>query len=299
MNNSKIKLGAAPIAWTNDDLPDLGKENSFEQCISEMALAGYQGSEIGTKYPKDLQVLKKHLDLRNLVICNAWFSANILKDGEEAAIDAFIKHRDFIYELGARVIGASEQSRSIQGKRNVPVFGGKPCWTDEEWEKVIPVFNRMGDLAAEKGMKFGIHHHMGTEIETPAEVDRLMDMANDNVHLVFDTGHFMFSQGNFEAGPKILEKYIGRTAHIHLKDIRMNVYEKVKAENYSFLDAVYAGVFTVPGDGDYDFKSTFDIVKKSDYEGWIVVEAEQDPAKANAFEYALIARKFIRENLGI
>ncbi len=157
----------------------------------------------------------------------------------------------------------------------------------------------MGDLAEEKGMKFGIHHHMGTEIETPEEIDRLMEMANNNVYLVFDTGHFTFSQGNFEAASNVLEKYIDRTAHIHLKDIRMNIYEKVKANNLSFLDAVYSGVFTVPGDGDFDFKQVFDIIEKSNYEGWIVVEAEQDPEKANAFEYALKAREYIRANLGI
>jgi inosose dehydratase len=299
MNRSKIQLGAAPIAWTNDDLPELGKENSFEQCISEMALAGYTGSEIGTKYPNDVKVLKKHLDLRGLTICNAWFSALILEEGEEAAIEAFIKHRDFIYALGARVIGSSEQSNSIQGKRDVPIFDGKPVWTDEQWAKVIPVFNRMGDLAEEKGMKFGIHHHIGTEIETPEEVEKLMELANDNVYLVFDTGHFVFSQGNFEAGPKILEKYIDRTAHIHLKDIRMDVYNEAKNNKLSFLDAVYNGVFTVPGDGDFNFKPIFDIIENSNYEGWIVVEAEQDPAKANAFEYAKKAREYIRENLKI
>lgn len=299
MDRSKIKLGAAPIAWTNDDLPELGKENTYEQCLSEMALAGYTGSEIGTKYPKDFGVLKKALDLRGLTICNAWFSALILEQGEDAAIDAFIKHRDFIYKLGARVIGSSEQSNSIQCKRDVSVFEGKPYFTDEQWDKVIPVFNKMGDLAEDKGMKFCIHHHMGTEIETPEEVDRLMEMANDNVYLLFDTGHMVFSQGNFEAGPRILEKYIDRTAHIHFKSIRMDVYKKVKEKNLSFLDAVYNGVFTVPGDGDYDFKPIFDIIENSNYEGWLVVEAEQDPALANPFEYALKARKYIREHLNI
>lgn len=296
LDNKKVKLAIAPIAWTNDDLPDLGAENSFEQCISEMALSGFSGSEIGNKYPKDPDVLKHYLDVRGLRICNAWFSSLLLSDGYDATIDAFIKHRDFLHALGAKVIGASEQGNSIQGK-NVSIFGNKPVYTDEQWELIAKGFNEMGRLAREKDMYFTVHHHMGTGVQTADEIDRLMEMTDENlVFLLFDTGHLAFAG---EDAVAVLKKYVHRTKHVHLKSIRKNVIAEGKAKGYSFLDCVRAGAFTVPGDGDFDFRPVFDILSDADYEGWVVVEAEQDPAKANPFEYALLARKYIRKTSGL
>ena len=296
LDNKKVKLAIAPIAWTNDDLPDLGAENSFEQCISEMALSGFSGSEIGNKYPKDPDVLKHYLDVRGLRICNAWFSSLLLSDGYDATIEAFIKHRDFLHALGAKVIGASEQGNSIQGK-NVSIFGNKPVYTDEQWELIAKGFNEMGRLAREKDMYFTVHHHMGTGVQTADEIDRLMEMTDENlVFLLFDTGHLAFAG---EDAVAVLKKYVHRTKHVHLKSIRKNVIAEGKAKGYSFLDCVRAGAFTVPGDGDFDFRPVFDILSDADYEGWVVVEAEQDPAKANPFEYALLARKYIRETSGL
>lgn len=296
LDSKKVKLAIAPIAWTNDDLPDLGAENSFEQCISEMALSGFSGSEIGNKYPKDPDVLKHYLDVRGLRICNAWFSSLLLSDGYDATIEAFIKHRDFLHALGAKVIGASEQGNSIQGK-NVSIFGNKPVYTDEQWELIVKGFNEMGRLAREKDMYFTVHHHMGTGVQTADEIDRLMEMTDENlVFLLFDTGHLAFAG---EDAVAVLKKYVHRTKHVHLKSIRKDVIAESKAKGYSFLDCVRAGAFTVPGDGDFDFRPVFDILSDADYEGWVVVEAEQDPAKANPFEYALLARKYIREASGL
>lgn len=296
LDNKKVKLAIAPIAWTNDDLPDLGAENSFEQCISEMALSGFSGSEIGNKYPKDPDVLKHYLDVRGLRICNAWFSSLLLSDGYDATIEAFIKHRDFLHALGAKVIGASEQGNSIQGK-NVSIFGNKPVYTDEQWELIAKGFNEMGRLAREKDMYFTVHHHMGTGVQTADEIDRLMEMTDENlVFLLFDTGHLAFAG---EDAVAVLKKYVHRTKHVHLKSIRKDIIAEGKAKGYSFLDCVRAGAFTVPGDGDFDFRPVFDILSDADYEGWVVVEAEQDPAKANPFEYALLARKYIRETSGL
>ena len=296
LDNKKVKLAIAPIAWTNDDLPDLGAENSFEQCISEMALSGFSGSEIGNKYPKDPDVLKHYLDVRGLRICNAWFSSLLLSDGYDSTIDAFIKHRDFLHALGAKVIGASEQGNSIQGK-NVSIFGNKPVYTDEQWELIAKGFNEMGRLAREKDMYFTVHHHMGTGVQTADEIDRLMEMTDENlVFLLFDTGHLAFAG---EDAVAVLKKYVHRTKHVHLKSIRKDIIAEGKAKGYSFLDCVRAGAFTVPGDGDFDFRPVFDILSDADYEGWVVVEAEQDPAKANPFEYALLARKYIRETSGL
>lgn len=294
LNKEKVFLGIAPIAWTNDDLPELGSENTFEQCISEMALSGYTGSEVGNKYPKDPAVLKSMLDLRGVQICNAWFSTLFTSEEAEVTFEAFKKHRDFLHALGAKVIGCSEQGNSIQGTEKA-VFDEKPVYTDEEWSKVTQGMNHLAELAEEKGMKVSFHHHMGTGVQTPEEIDKFMEMTNDNVYLLFDSGHLVYSEGTQEAALDVLKKYIDRTIHVHLKDVRMDVVDEVKASKKSFLEGVKMGAFTVPGDGVIDFKPIFDILDAAGYEGWMVVEAEQDPAIANPFEYALKARQYIKD----
>jgi len=297
MKQKKVRLGIAPIAWTNDDLPELGGENTFEQCISEMALAGYEGSEVGNKYPRDPQVLKRYLDLRGLTICNAWFSSFLTTRPYEEVEKAFLAHRDFLFAVGARVIGAAEQGHSIQGRQDVPIFEGKPRFTDDEWKRLAEGLNALGARAAEKGMTLTYHHHMGTGVQTGAEIDRLMDMTDPSrLFLLYDTGHLAFSGEDYAA---VLDRYAARVRHVHLKDVRSDVLARVKSERMSFLQAVKAGVFTVPGDGGVSFEPVFRSLKAHGYRGWFVVEAEQDPAQANPFEYAVKARSFIREKTGL
>ncbi|MCH4889820.1 myo-inosose-2 dehydratase [Acidaminobacter sp. JC074] len=298
MNKDRVKLGIAPIAWTNDDLPELGRENTFEQCVSEMALAGFTGSEVGNKYPTDTDELKKALDLRGVQICNAWFSTFFTTKPEQETLDAFVAHRDFLHAMGAKVIGCSEQGHSIQGL-DKPIFDEKPVFTDEEWKNLANGYNKLAKLAEEKGMKVSIHHHMGTGVQTPEEVEKYMTMTNDDVYLLFDTGHMYFSEGSQASVDHIIDTYKDRIIHVHLKDVRQDVLDKLKKEKWSFLKGVKAGVFTVPGDGVISFDHTFDVLSKHDYEGWMVVEAEQDPAIANPLEYALKARDFIREKTGL
>ncbi len=297
MSDKKIRLAIAPIGWTNDDLPELGGEIPFEQCVSEMALAGFEGSEVGNKYPKDTAVLNKALKLRGLTICNAWFSSFLTTEPYEKVEQAFIAHRDYLYAAGARVIGAAEQGHSIQGRQDLSVFDAKPSFTDAEWKKLCEGLNRLGERAAEKGMKLTYHHHMGTGVQTAAEIDRLMEGTKPELlGLLYDTGHLVFSGEDYVA---VLKKWIKRVRHVHLKDVRGAVRDRVKKEKLSFLAAVKQGTFTVPGDGDVDFAPVFAELKASGYEGWWVVEAEQDPAKANPLEYAIKARTFIREKAGI
>lgn len=296
-DSNRVKLGIAPIAWTNDDMPQLGGENTFEQCISEMALAGFTGSEVGNKYPRDTKVLKKALELRNIQIASAWFSSFVVSRPFEEVAEEFIKHRDFLHEMGAKVIVVSEQSKSIQGKMDVPVFKDKPYFSDEEWERLARGLENLGKLAAEKDMKIVYHHHMGTGVQTTEEIDRLMEMTNPElVYLLFDTGHLTYSGEDPE---HILRKYIHRIKHVHLKDIREEVLMKVKNEDLSFLQGVKEGAFTVPGDGMIDFEPLFKILDEHNYEGWFIVEAEQDPALANPLEYAIKARNYIREKTGL
>jgi inosose dehydratase len=298
METNKIQLGLAPIGWTNDDLPDLGSENTFEQCVSEMALAGFAGTEVGNKYPRDPELLKKALGLRGLEICNAWFSACFTSKPEEEVLAEFVAHRDFLYEMGAKVIGAAEVGNSIQGL-NEPIFDAKPVYTEEQWEKVVRGYNKMADLASEKGMKVACHHHMGTGVQTMEEIDRFMESVQKNVYLLYDSGHIYYSEGDYQSCIGLLEKYIDRVAHVHLKDVRPAVVAEIKAGKRSFLDGVRAGTFTVPGDGVIDFEPIFQLLKDKGYEGWMVVEAEQDPAKANPLEYAMKARAYIKEKAGI
>lgn len=286
-----IKYACAPIAWTNDDLPELGKENSFEQCISEMALAGYEGTEIGNKYPKDAEVLKSYLKPRNLSVASAWLSLYLTTKPYEETEKSFIDHMNFLKALGAKVIVVSEQGKSIQGDINCPLFKFKPTFNDEEWKKLIDGLHRLGSIARDNGMKIVYHHHMGTGVQTTEEIKRLMDATDPKlVSLLYDTGHLHFSGEDIV---DIFNLYTDRIHHIHFKDIRSTIVEHVKKEDLSFLEAVKQGAFTVPGDGDIDFKPILEMIYESDYSGWIVVEAEQDPAVANPFVYAKKAKEYI------
>ncbi|MCK5201975.1 MAG: myo-inosose-2 dehydratase, partial [Spirochaetales bacterium] len=273
-----------------------GSENTFQQCISEMALAGYSGSEVGNKYPGDPEVLKPYLDVRGLTICNQWFSSFLASKPLKEVEDDFKKQLSFLKNVGAGVIGPSEQTRSCQG-RDVSVFSGKAVFNPDEFKRLTSGMNHLGKIAREEGMKLAFHHHMGTGVQTIDETEKFLNDTNsDYVYLLYDSGHFAFSEEDPVAA---LKKFISRVSHVHLKDLRMDVFAEVKKTNSSFLDAVRAGVFTVPGDGSIDFPSIFNILEENNYEGWMVVEAEQDPAKANPFVYAKMARDYIRNNTGI
>ena len=297
-DKNKVKLGIAPIAWTNDDMPDLGKENTFEQCVSEMALAGFTGSEVGNKYPKDPEVLKKALELRGVEICNQWFSSFLITKPFEEVEKEFRAQLAFLKAMGAKVIGVSEQSYSVQGQLDTPIFGHKYEMNDQEWDTFCTGMNKLGKIAKEEyGIALTFHHHMGTVVQSLAEVDRMMENTDpEYVSLLFDTGHFTYCG---EDPLEVVKKYVHRIKHVHLKDIRPEVVEQVKKENMSFLAGVRAGAFTIPGDGCINYDPIFKVLEDAGYEGYMVVEAEQDPAKANPLEYAIRARKFIAEKTGL
>lgn len=297
-NKEKVHLGIAPIGWCNDDMPELGAENTFRQTVSEMALAGFTGTEIGNKYPKDVKELKWELDLRGMCIASRWFSSFLLtKPFEEVAAD-FEQNLEFLAALGARRINVSEQSHSIQGQMETPVLGGaKYVMNDAEWAQFCQGLDKLGEIAGKRGFKLCFHHHMGTVVQTAEETDRMMASTSpDKVFLCYDTGHFTFAG---EDPLAMLRKYADRVGHVHLKDMRRDVVDRVKPEGMSFLKAVRAGAFTVPGDGNVAFDPVFDLLGRSGYEGWLLVEAEQDPAKANPLEYAIKARNYIRGHTGL
>ena len=298
-NKEKVKLGIAPIGWCNDDMPELGGECTFEQIVSEMALAGFTGCEIGNKFPKDPDTLKEALDLRGMRIASRWYSSFILtRDYAEEEKD-FISNLEFLKKLGANRINVSEQSYSIQGKVDVPILDmkNKKVMNDEEWKRICEGLNKLGKVAKDHGFKLCFHHHMGTVIQTLEETEKMLaNTDKDLVYLCFDTGHFTFAG---EDPLPVLKKYVDRVGHVHLKDMRLKVVDEVKKNNYSFLKAVRSGAFTVPGDGDIDFKPILKVLDEANYEGWLLIEAEQDPAKANPLKYAKIGRKYIADNTGL
>ena len=291
-----IKLGIAPINWTNDDMPELGGDISFEQCISEMALAGYKGCEVGIKYPvNDRFLLKEKLNLRGITICNQWFSYEFSTKTFKEVKDNFINQIDFLNFFDAKVIGGAEVGNSIHGQYNIPLSNRKPG-SKENWKKLTEGLNELGKISLnEFGIKLSYHHHMGTMIETMSEVDRLLNETNEKyVNLNYDCGHFYMAGDN---PLNAIQKYIDRTTHIHFKDVRELIKQKVFNEKLSFLEGVKLGMFTVPGDGDLDMKPIAKAVHESNYKGWLVVEAEQDPYKANPFEYAKKGYEYLTKEL--
>ncbi|MBR2674474.1 MAG: myo-inosose-2 dehydratase [Mogibacterium sp.] len=298
-NEKEVHLGIAPIGWCNDDMPELGGENTFQQIVSEMALAGFTGCEIGNKYPTDPVELKKALDLRGMRIASRWYSSFIITRPIEEEEKDFIANLDFLAAVGANRINVSEQSYSIQGKMEVPILTGnnKYIMNDEEWDIFCKGLNHLGRIAKDRGFKLCFHHHMGTVVQTSEETDRMMSNTDpDLVFLCYDTGHFTFAG---EDPLTMLKKYSDRIGHVHLKDMRLPVVEEVRKNEMSFLQAVRSGAFTVPGDGDVDFDPIFKVLADAGYSGWLLVEAEQDPAKANPLEYAMKGRAYIREHTGL
>lgn len=294
-----VQLGIAPIGWCNDDMPELGAENTFKQTVSEMALAGFTGCEIGNKYPSDPVELKAQLDLRGMRIASRWFSSFLITKPYEEVEAEFIKELDFLAAVGASRINVSEQSYSIQGQVDTPILTGnhKRMMDEREWDLLCGGLNKLGKAAADRGFKLCFHHHMGTVVQTAEETDRMMANTDPRyVFLCYDTGHFTFAG---EDPLAMLKKYVDRVGHVHLKDMRLPVVEEARRNNWSFLQAVRNGAFTVPGDGDVDFDPVLKVLSGAGYQGWLLVEAEQDPAKADPLAYAIKARKYIHEHTGL
>jgi inosose dehydratase len=296
LDRAKVRLGITPTLWWNDDFPSIDIGIPFEQCISEMALAGFEGCSVGHKYPKDTAVLKRALDLRGLRVSEPWVSTYLTIRGmEEQTRASFHQQLDFIKTMGGTDMVVAEFGGAVN-PLPVAVFENRPVFDDAQWEKLSRGLDELGEIAAADGMRLCYHHHMGTGVMTRADLDRLMESTDPRfVHLLLDTGHLAF------AGDDPLpaaEAYASRIKHVHLKDVRPPVIERAHAENLSFQAAIEAGVFTVPGDGAIDFVPILAALAGGDFEGWLIVEAEQDPAKAYPLEYALKARAYLREVLG-
>lgn len=298
LDKNKVRIGIAPIAWTEDDMPEMGAENSFLQTISEIALTGYTGTEIGCQYPRDPDVLNREFARRGLSAVTAWISTYLNEQPLWMNERAFVDHMNFLKSIGATLINTSDQSFSIQHQWNTPL-GNKRVLNDDEWEQLDRGLDHLGKIAYDSGMKIVYHHHMTTTVQFASEIDRLMEMTDPKyVSLIFDTGHLTFAG---EDPVEVLKKHGKRIGHVHLKNVRREAMDRCYEQKKSFLRSIPEGVFTVPGDpeGCVDFPTVFKLLDEMNYEGWLIVEAEQDPAKANPLDYARMARAYVKEHTGL
>ena len=295
----EVFIGIGPNAWRSDEDPDIGKDCSFEQAMSEIALAGYKGCEVNCLFPDDAILAKDKLDLRGLQVASGWFGSYLATKPYEKNEKEFRQTLEYFKILGSDGINVCEQSYSLQKNTDIAIFSEKPKLQAEEWERMVVGLRKFGKLANEYGMLMTFHHHIGTVVCTPEEIDRLLnDVNSELLSLCFDDAHFTF----YNIDPvEMAKKYAPRTGHIHLKNIRKSILERVKDEKMHFIDAIHNGTFTIPGDGDTEYEPILQVFSDVGYKGWIIIEADQDPAIApkEPLYYAIEARKYLREMMGL
>jgi inosose dehydratase len=277
-----VRLGTNPIAWSNDDMPELGGDTPLETCLQEAAQAGFVGIEKGGKFPNDLREMRDVLGRYELELVSGWYGAELRFRDVEAEIKAMQPHLDLLKGCGCKVMVFAETSGTVQGRRDVPV-ADRPVMSEAEWPVFLERIGKLGDWMAGQGVRIAFHHHMGTVIEKAHEVDRLMEGTPKSVGLLFDTGHLTFAGDDPAA---VARKWARRINHVHAKDVRPDVLRRAHEERWSFLNSVLNGVYTVPGDGSVDFAAALQPVADAGYSGWLICEAEQDPAKAHPLTYA-------------
>ena len=278
----KAKLGIAPIAWWNDDLAELSDDVSLEKCLCQASVAGFTGMETGRRFPMDMKELGPILARYHISVCGGWFSGLLLDGDIEREKDRIRAQMDFFIAAGAPCIVYGETARSIQGVRSAPL-ASKPKLSEEDIRAYGGKMTAFGEWCAEQGMPIAYHHHMAAAIETEKELDLLMKYSGEGLPLLFDAGHMAFAGGDVL---RVIDRHHTRISHVHTKDVRMGVIEKVDRKRESFLDAVVKGAFTVPGDGSLDFAAIVERLASHGYEGWFVVEAEQDPKVSPPLEMA-------------
>jgi inosose dehydratase len=275
-----IRIGANPIGWSNDDMQEIGGWIPLEQCLAEARAAGFEGMELGNKFPREASRLKPILDRFGLALVGGWHSIFLLERQAETEFAEAAAHRRLLKEMGTDVFIVAECTRTVHGDRRQRL-SARPVMTEEQWRTFSTRLTRLADLLAGEGFRLVYHHHMGTVVQTGEEIDRLMAETGPSVGLLLDTGHATWAG----VDPRRLARdYKPRIGHVHAKDVRAAVKAEAEKNDWSFLDSVLEGVYTVPGDGSVDYVSVFrELVG---YSGWVVVEAEQDPKKAEPSKYA-------------
>ncbi|HEV3490284.1 MAG TPA: myo-inosose-2 dehydratase [Reyranella sp.] len=288
-----INLGVAPIAWSNDDLPELGGDTPLETCLKESRAAGFSGTETGGKFPMDAAKLGPLLDAHGLRLVSGWFSGRLLEGSVAREKERMERQLATFKALGAPVMVYAETTGSVQTARQTPV-SRRPRLAADAFKDYGARLTALAEYMAERGVAMTYHHHMGTIVETDAEIDLLMTHTGAAVGLLVDTGHIAYAGGDCLA---VTRRHATRINHVHCKDVRPAVLAQMRAEDSSFLDAVVAGVFTAPGDGGVDFAAFARLLADISYSGWAVVEVEQDPVKAPPFKYAKMGHDHMTRQL--
>lgn len=287
-----VKIGINPISWMNDDLPSLGGETPLERALSEGAAIGYRGFELGNKFPKEAGALRAVLEPYGLECVSGWYSGQLADASRtvEQEIEAVQQHLALLAGSGATVMVYGEVADAIQGRPQA--LHQRPRFRDlAQWQAYGAKLDAFAAYTLSRGVRLAYHHHMGAYVESPDDIDQLMAVTGPDVGLLFDTGHVHFGGGDVAA---MLEKHIGRVCHVHCKDVRPNVARMARNSDWSFLKSVLNGAFTVPGDGCIDFERVLRLLAAKGYRGWLVVEAEQDPAVAPSHKYAKMGYDHIR-----
>ena len=283
----KVRIGINPITWSNDDAPELGGDIPLEVCLSETKQAGYAGTELGGKFPRKSAELKPIMQRHGLAVISGWYDGRCDEKDVGEEMDAIGPHLQLLKDMGATHVVYADTSRGRHGAIWDPI-SRRPVLRANEW----PVYGRklteLAECMADFGVRMAFHHHMGTIVESDADVGLLMKHTGEAVGLLYDTGHSTFSGGD---PLSLIKAHVKRVVHVHCKDVRRAVSEKAHAEDMSFMGAVLEGIFTVPGDGSIDYPAILRVLAEADYSGWLVVEAEQDPRKAHPLTYATMGFK--------
>ena len=289
----KINLGIAPIAWSNDDMPNLGGDTPIETCLFEARSAGFKGIELGGKFPRNPGTIKYLLNKFNLELPGGWYGAHLKERSVEEEWQAMQNQIELYKLINSSVFIFADVSGSIQGEPKIPL-SKRPKLKDNEWSdycnKISEIAKRLSDI----GLPMSYHEHMGTIIQSEQDICRLLDNTDDKTSLLFDTGHIFFAKGDYDS---ILKKYVSRVNHVHCKDIRKEILNGSLSNDLSFRDSFLEGVFTVPGDGYINYKPLFETLYDNKYSKWLIVEAEQDPKKANPLKFAKIGYKYLNKIL--
>ena len=285
-----IRFGVSPIAWINDDLPALGGDTPLESVLTDAGELGFAGIELGGKFPREPAVLGAMLKKHHLDLVGGWYSASLLTRSAEAEIQALQPHFKLLKALGSGVFVLAETSNAIHGNQSCPL-SATPRLADSEWNEFGRKLTQVADYLAGAGLRMAYHHHLGTVVESQHDVEHFLKSTGSSVGLTVDTGHAALGGVDTLA---LIHENPERVVHVHCKDIRRGVYERLRSGDGSFLSGVLQGMFTVPGDGSLDFGAVMQVFAQVRYSGWIIVEAEQDPALADPRVYAALGLKTLR-----
>ena len=287
----KIKLGIAPIAWSNDDMPELGGDTPIEKCLDDANASGFTGIELGGKFPRNPGIIKFLLEKFTLKMPGGWYGSLLRQRTAKEEWIALQDHLNLLKLLNADVFVFADVSGSIQGDET-KALSERPKLEKEEWNSYSSKINELSNRLMDEGMPISYHEHMGTIIQSEEDVDRFMESTNDNTFLLYDTGHLMFAEADYQ---RVLKNYISRINHVHCKDIRKDIFFNSLKNDLSFRNSFLKGVFTVPGDGCIDYNPLIKVLYESNYKEWLIIEAEQDPKKANPLEYAKKGYNYLYE----